>query len=162
MGLPNEKQTVSFESKLIWSCCSDWIDIVLGSLHRGIKLLLILSPGLFLRHLWQKTVWNVFVWFFHCVQGPPGQKGDVGATEIIDYNGNIQEALQVRPAVAAASNPSDFQELSGCIVMFSCALQCGVRVSSHEEHYLLVRDGFSTFLPLLNRSFWGKKEKFCV
>lgn len=30
------------------------------------------------------------------VQGPPGQKGDQGATEIIDYNGNIQEALQVR------------------------------------------------------------------
>lgn len=31
-------------------------------------------------------------------QGPPGQKGDQGATEIIDYNGNIQEALQVRQA----------------------------------------------------------------
>lgn len=30
------------------------------------------------------------------VQGPPGQKGDQGATEIIDYNGNIQDALQVR------------------------------------------------------------------
>lgn len=30
------------------------------------------------------------------VQGPPGQKGDQGATEIIDYNGNLQEALQVR------------------------------------------------------------------
>lgn len=29
-------------------------------------------------------------------QGPPGQKGDQGATEIIDYNGNLQEALQVR------------------------------------------------------------------
>lgn len=29
------------------------------------------------------------------VQGPPGQKGEQGATEIIDYNGNIQEALQV-------------------------------------------------------------------
>lgn len=43
------------------------------------------------------------------MQGPPGQKGDVGATEIIDYNGNIQEALQVRPAVAAKSNPSDFR-----------------------------------------------------
>lgn len=28
-------------------------------------------------------------------QGPPGQKGDQGATEIIDYNGNIHEALQV-------------------------------------------------------------------
>lgn len=33
------------------------------------------------------------------VQGPPGQKGDQGATEIIDYNGNIQEALQVRQVV---------------------------------------------------------------
>lgn len=30
------------------------------------------------------------------LQGPPGEKGDPGATEIIDYNGNIQEALQVR------------------------------------------------------------------
>lgn len=30
-------------------------------------------------------------------QGPPGEKGEPGATEIIDYNGNIQEALQVRP-----------------------------------------------------------------
>lgn len=30
------------------------------------------------------------------LQGPPGQKGDQGATEIIDYNGNIHEALQVR------------------------------------------------------------------
>ena len=29
------------------------------------------------------------------LQGPPGQKGDQGATEIIDYNGNIHEALQV-------------------------------------------------------------------
>lgn len=29
------------------------------------------------------------------MQGPPGQKGEQGATEIIDYNGNIQEALQV-------------------------------------------------------------------
>ncbi|KAJ7327054.1 hypothetical protein JRQ81_016813 [Phrynocephalus forsythii] len=28
------------------------------------------------------------------LQGPPGQKGDQGATEIIDYNGNIHEALQ--------------------------------------------------------------------
>lgn len=28
-------------------------------------------------------------------QGPPGDKGDQGTTEIIDYNGNIQEALQV-------------------------------------------------------------------
>ncbi len=34
------------------------------------------------------------------VQGPPGQKGDQGATEIIDYNGNIQEALQVRQVKA--------------------------------------------------------------
>lgn len=33
------------------------------------------------------------------VQGPPGQKGDQGATEIIDYNGNIQEALQVRQVI---------------------------------------------------------------
>lgn len=32
------------------------------------------------------------------LQGPPGDKGDPGATEIIDYNGNIQEALQVRPS----------------------------------------------------------------
>lgn len=38
---------------------------------------------------------NVFI----CVQGPPGQKGDQGATEIIDYNGNIQEALQVRQVI---------------------------------------------------------------
>lgn len=29
------------------------------------------------------------------VQGPPGEKGEQGTTEIIDYNGNIQEALQV-------------------------------------------------------------------
>lgn len=29
-------------------------------------------------------------------QGPPGEKGEPGATEIIDYNGNLQEALQVR------------------------------------------------------------------
>ncbi len=29
------------------------------------------------------------------VQGPPGEKGDQGTTEILDYNGNIQEALQV-------------------------------------------------------------------
>ncbi|XP_077892252.1 uncharacterized protein LOC144372927 [Ictidomys tridecemlineatus] len=27
-------------------------------------------------------------------RGPPGQKGDQGATEIIDYNGNLHEALQ--------------------------------------------------------------------
>ncbi|XP_048035861.1 collagen alpha-1(XXV) chain-like isoform X6 [Megalobrama amblycephala] len=27
-------------------------------------------------------------------QGPPGEKGEQGTTEIIDYNGNIQEALQ--------------------------------------------------------------------
>lgn len=33
------------------------------------------------------------------VQGPPGQKGDQGATEIVDYNGNIQEALQVRQVI---------------------------------------------------------------
>lgn len=49
---------------------------------------------------------NVFLWFVPCVQGPPGQKGDPGATEIIDYNGNIQEALQVRPAAAATAKPS--------------------------------------------------------
>lgn len=41
---------------------------------------------------------NVFPNVNH-VQGPPGQKGDQGATEIIDYNGNIQEALQVRHAM---------------------------------------------------------------
>lgn len=29
------------------------------------------------------------------IQGPPGEKGEQGTTEIIDYNGNIQEALQV-------------------------------------------------------------------
>lgn len=40
------------------------------------------------------TCFNVFL--NAGVQGPPGQKGDQGATEIIDYNGNIQEALQVR------------------------------------------------------------------
>lgn len=44
----------------------------------------------------EQNVWNVFLDVNH-VQGPPGQKGDQGATEIIDYNGNIQEALQVRP-----------------------------------------------------------------
>lgn len=37
-------------------------------------------------------------------QGPPGQKGDQGATEIIDYNGNIQEALQVRLALQLCSS----------------------------------------------------------
>lgn len=37
-----------------------------------------------------------FCFVFLYIQGPPGQKGDPGATEIIDYNGNIQEALQVR------------------------------------------------------------------
>lgn len=41
-----------------------------------------------------QKVSNVFLDVHH-VQGPPGQKGDQGATEIIDYNGNIQEALQV-------------------------------------------------------------------
>lgn len=30
------------------------------------------------------------------LKGPAGEKGDQGTTEIIDYNGNIQEALQVR------------------------------------------------------------------
>jgi len=29
------------------------------------------------------------------IQGLPGEKGEPGTTEIIDYNGNIQEALQV-------------------------------------------------------------------
>lgn len=46
--------------------------------------------------IWYNHVWNknVFNGVGH-VQGPPGQKGEQGATEIIDYNGNIQEALQV-------------------------------------------------------------------
>lgn len=35
----------------------------------------------------------MFSWFIFS-QGPPGQKGDPGATEIIDYNGNLHEALQ--------------------------------------------------------------------
>lgn len=48
--------------------------------------------------------------FVPCVQGPPGQKGDPGATEIIDYNGNIQEALQVRQAAAAAVKPSVYRK----------------------------------------------------
>lgn len=40
------------------------------------------------------------------LQGPPGEKGDPGATEIIDYNGNIQEALQVRPPSGRRLQPS--------------------------------------------------------
>lgn len=39
-------------------------------------------------------------------QGPPGQKGDQGATEIIDYNGNIQEALQVRRSLCSSADAS--------------------------------------------------------
>lgn len=31
----------------------------------------------------------------YLLKGPAGEKGDQGTTEIIDYNGNIQEALQV-------------------------------------------------------------------
>lgn len=31
----------------------------------------------------------------YSLKGPAGEKGDQGTTEIIDYNGNIQEALQV-------------------------------------------------------------------
>lgn len=32
----------------------------------------------------------------YLLKGPAGEKGDQGTTEIIDYSGNIQEALQVR------------------------------------------------------------------
>ena len=40
-------------------------------------------------------------------QGPPGEKGDQGTTEIIDYNGNIQEALQVRTSTYWFHNVED-------------------------------------------------------
>lgn len=46
------------------------------------------------------VVSNVFLYVIN-IQGPPGHKGDQGATEIIDYNGNIQEALQVRQVVTS-------------------------------------------------------------
>lgn len=88
------------------------------------------------------------------MQGPPGQKGDVGATEIIDYNGNIQEALQVRPAAAAKSNPSDFRNWD--ILRYFLVLLLWNVV---KESVGMKRDTcwselvFHRFLPLLKGSF---------
>lgn len=46
---------------------------------------------------------------------------------------------------------------------FSCAfaLECGERVSRHEERHLLVRAVFSQLSPFVKRKLL-KKEKFCM
>lgn len=96
------------------------------------------------------------------MQGPPGQKGDVGATEIIDYNGNIQEALQVRPAVAAKSNPSDFRnwDILRCflVLLLWNVVKESVGMKRDTCWSELV---FSQVSPFVKRKLL-KKEKFCM
>lgn len=57
--------------------------------------------------IWNCDLTLTVMMFF---QGPPGQKGEQGVTEIIDYNGNIHQALQVGTTAKKASTHKHLQE----------------------------------------------------
>lgn len=88
----------------------------------------------------------MLMWHHSCylasTQGPPGEKGDQGATEIIDYNGNIQEALQVRCSCCGwlrlkTSEHKCWGELFLPVVFLSFVLMCLLSATPEARWRLL-------------------------